>query len=242
MPRFLFAILITFVVNAAEAVPQSDIEAFAAKIETPLRAARYMVDACSPTTIAGWEDYATVRCKYTVTDKKTGATKDGLVVLLNPSSTVLSAWIMNACEAIRPSEPLTNCAQRLFRRVLEQSGGQFPVAGIVYEDILPHDGVQEAYGFSDGVTTLLQGVKHRRTEPFSTAELEAALSAQPIRTASEAAFARLVGVSRAEYLKSNPSTDVTNLNWLAVVRGEHKKAMKSARNALFEAWLAANAP
>jgi hypothetical protein len=130
----------------------------------------------------------------------------------------------------------------VFRRVLKQSGGQFPVAGIVYEDIIPKDGVKEAYGFANGVTTILDGIKHRQTEPLARAELEAALNATPIRTASEAAFARIIGVTRAEYLRANPSADVTKLNWLAVVREEHKKAMKSSRNALFEAWLAANSP
>jgi hypothetical protein len=71
MPRLIFAAFIAFVAIAAEAASLSDIEAFAAKIEKPLRAAHYMGSKCTPILIAGWEDHATLRCSYTVTDKKT---------------------------------------------------------------------------------------------------------------------------------------------------------------------------
>jgi hypothetical protein len=224
----------------ARAGPSGDIAAFASRIEAQLRLARYMEGRCVPVSLPEWASHDTQKCSYAVTDEATGKTKHGLVILLDPPPRRLSAWIVNACQAVRPLE--SGCPDRLFRRVLEQSGGQFPVAGIVYEDILPRDGVYEAYGFRNGVTTILQGVEHRRVEPFSPDELEAALVAPPLRTASEAGFARLVGISRDEYSNANPAAKVNGLAWLDVVRDEHRKAMNSERNFLLEAWLASHAP
>lgn len=229
------------IVNTHAAATEA-IDAFAKTIAKPLLFARYMEGACSPTAVNGWDGFDTERCTYTVTDSKNGAKKTGLVILLDPTPRTLSTWIINACAAVRPAEKSEACAKRLFHRILDQSGGQFPISGIVYEDLIPADGVQEAYGFVNGVTTILKGVQHRRTEPFSDAELQAVLSAEPVKTASDSAYARIVGVSRAEYAARFPAVDVTALKWLAVVREEHQKAMKSDRNALIEAWLAAHAP
>ncbi len=240
--RYLtFLSLLAFISNCALAVSDSEIASFASEIARPLKASRYMEGTCTPVSVQGWAGFETRRCIYSVEDKP-GSVKRGLVILLNPSQSKLSAWILNACEAIQPSEALFACAHRVFNRVIEQSGGQFPVAGIVYEDLRPKDGVQEAYGFRDGVTTVLKGVKHRGTRALEPADLDAALIAPPLTTASCDAPARVVGVSRYQYLKLHPTANVRNLSWLDIVRQEHQKAMNSDHNALIEAWLAANPP
>jgi hypothetical protein len=240
MYSLVLPLLSLFLPIAAMAASQSEIDALALKIEKPLKAARYMEGNCAPVTIAGWENHATLRCSYNVRDKKQGTNKPGLVLMLNPSATLLSAWIINACQSIQPAANPAKCAKRLSDRVISQSGGQFPIAGIVYEDLIPKDGIYESYGFASGITTVLNGVKHRNTTALGAEELEFSLTAAPIKTASDSAFARIVGVTRSEYKKSNPSVDVTGLNWLKVVAEEYKKAMKGERNALLEAWLAAN--
>ena len=56
--------------------------------------------------------------------------------------------------------------KKMFQHILGQSGGQFPVAGVVYEDIIPADGVNEIYCFRDGVTVSVEGVPHRGTAPI----------------------------------------------------------------------------
>ena len=38
---------------------------------------------------------------------------------------------------------------------------------------------------------------------------------------------------------ANPSAKVEGLDWLAIVREEYQRAMKSERNLLIEAWLRA---
>jgi hypothetical protein len=192
--------------------------------------------------IAGWAGFDTIRCTYSVQGKREPASKTGLVIMLNPSARTLSAWILNACSLVRSSENQERCARRLFARVLDQSGGQFAIAGIVYEDLIPTDGIFEAYGFSNGVTVLLDGVKHRRTTPFSPDELKAALAARPTGTASASAPARIVGLTRQEYVASNRGADVSGLKWPGIVRDAHQAAMRSDRNVLLEAWLRAHGP
>lgn len=242
MRAYLLTALLLLPWDGAQSASNGDIDAYAKKIEGPLKKARYMERDCTPTKMAGWNGFNTVRCSYAVTDKTTGQVKPGLVILLDPSASTLSAWILNACETVRPAEQISSCSNRLFQAVLANSGGQFAVAGIVYEDLIPKDGLYEAYGFHNGVTVLLKGVEHRRTKAFSGAELEAALCATPERTASQAGYGRIVGVTRDEYLKFKPGTDVVGLKWPAVVSGEHKKAMNGQQNSLLDAWLAANDP
>lgn len=237
-PILLFSAL--FFSVAAYAATEEEIKVFAHQIEKPLHSARYMEDVCTPAKLKEWEGFDTQKCSYKMKDAKTGEIKPGLVILLDPTPAKLSAWILNACETVRPNEVKAACAERVFQQIKDQSGGQFPVSGIVYEDILPQDGIYEAYGFADGVTSVLKGIKYRRTTAFSSQELEAAITAIPTRTASERAPARVVGVTRKEYLLSYPEAKVTGLGWLNVVREEYKKAMNGDRNVLIEAWLKAN--
>lgn len=241
MPHYLLTVLLVVGYGSAQAA-DDDVAALAAHYAKRLQAARYLEGVCEPVSLPGWPDLPTQRCRYPVTDKKTGVAKIGLVVMLNPSPLKLSTWVVNACQFVDPTHPLATCAHWVMWQVLRQSGGQFPIAGIVYEDLLPADGINEAYGFRDGVTTVLTGVKHRATEPLSSEELEAAITAQPLRTASQAGFARIIGVTRAEFLQANPTAQVNGLEWLTTVRQAYQTAWTSDRNALIEAWLAAHLP
>jgi hypothetical protein len=219
-----------------------DAGSFAATIERKLKAARYMEQECQPVSVPGWEGFETQKCTYRVKDRPAGTSKAATVVMLNPSALKLSEWIMNACKNVLPDRDRQACAQRVFGHVLSQSGGQFPVAGVVYEDILPADGINEAYGFRDGVTGIIGGFPHRATQPLTQEQTERALSAPVSRTASRSAYARPIGVARNEYLNAHPGAVVANLDWLTTVRTEYQRAWRSDRNALIEAWLKANAP
>lgn len=218
-----------------------DAGSFAATIEQKLRAARYMEQNCQPVGVPGWEGFETQKCTYRVKDRPAGTTKAATVVMLNPSARKLSEWIINACENILPDRDRQQCAQRVFGHVLSQSGGQYPVAGVVYEDILPADGINEAYGFRDGVTSLIAGFSHRATQPLTQEQTERAISGPVLRTASQSAYARPIGVTRDEYLNTHPGAAVANLDWLTTVRTEYQRAWNSDRNALIEAWLKAHA-
>jgi hypothetical protein len=237
MHRWTLILLVVTLSAAARAQSEFNSVSFAAKVDAQLRQARYMEEACEPVMILGWEGLETKRCAYNVTDTRTGTRKSGLVIMLNPTSLRLSTWLFSACAETKPQEPTQVCVERLFSRVINQSGAQFPISGVVYEDNIPRDGIQEAYGFRNGVTVLLSGLKHRDTTPIPPSQREVLLTAKVTSTASEGAPARVIGVTRSQYLKANPGANVEGLNWLSVVAAEHKAAMTSDRNALIEAWL-----
>lgn len=237
----VFALCALFSVTA-RATTSMEVEALAERIEGKLKNARYMEQRCQPIVYLGWEDFETQRCTYSVTDPKDGTQKTGLVIMLNPTALKLSTWIISACRMEFPDVALPKCSSHLIARVIDQSGGQFVIAGVVYEDVIPADRVYEAYGFSNGVTTLLKGLQHRNTRPLSLAELEDALTAMPLRTASESAFARITGTTRNEYRSAAPGIDVRGLSWLAEVRSAYQEAWRGDHNSLMEAWLRKNPP
>jgi hypothetical protein len=239
--RTAVAIVLVLIAGPALTGQPFDAGSFAATIQQKLKAARYMEQDCQPVSVPGWEGFDTQKCNYRVKDRPAGTFKAATVVMLNPSALKLSKWIINACKNVLPDRDRQACAQRVFGRVLSQSGGQYPVAGVVYEDILPADGVNEAYGFRDGVTSIIGGFSHRATQPLTQEETERAISGPVLRTASQPAYARPIGVTRTEYLNAHPGAAVANLDWLTTVRAEYQRAWSSDRNTLIEAWLKANA-
>lgn len=92
---------------------------------------------CTSISLAGWGNIPTIECRYVVQDKGGGRKKAGLVVMANPSPERVAKWILNACEAVKPTTNRQDCAQSVFNGIIMQSGGQFPVSGVVYEDIIP---------------------------------------------------------------------------------------------------------
>jgi len=222
-------------------VDPAAVEALAERLEPRLRQARYMDRRCEPVQIPRWEGYETRRCEYQVKDAATGVQKAGLVALLDPSALQLATWIAHACAQAAPEATAADCARHLELRILGQSSGHFPVAGVVLEDVLPEDGVHEAYAFRDGVTVRAKGFEQGTTEPLDAARLAAATG--PVTaTASKPAPARLAGVTRAEFKAFRPAAKVEGLAWLETVRAEYQRAWRSERNALLEAWLRAHPP
>jgi hypothetical protein len=223
--------------SGAWSASEHDIAAFAEELRGPLKKARYMEGECTSISLVGWDNIPAIKCRYDVKDTG-GRKKSGLVVMANPTPERLATWILNACEAVKPTTNRRDCSQRVFKDILKQSGGQFPVSGVVYEDIIPKNGVFEVYGFHNGVTTRLNGLKHRRTTPLSDAELETTLSAEPLNTITLAAPARIIGITRGVYKKAHPTVDIDGLKWNDVVASEHKRALSGNRNFLIETWLA----
>ncbi len=237
MHRQIAAVFAASVAFASQAQQGLDPAVVAAEIEARFRHARYLEGMCEEVTTPGWEGFATKRCSYEVVDKVTRTRKKGWVIMLNPSPLQMSKWFINACATVRPRAPARACVRLLSSQVRSQSGGQFPIAGVVYEDLFPADGVFEAYAFMDGVTVINPALRHRNTSALTQAQLEAVLNGKARSTVTQEAPARIIGVTRTQYLKSNPEAQVSGLNWLAVVAAEHKAAMQSDRHALIEAWL-----
>ena len=85
--------------------------------------------------IPNWEGYPVELWEYyTGVDIKKNVKKRGLVYMLNPSPEKLATWIATACWEVKQSVD-TLYTHQLTRFIKWQSGAQFPVSGVVYEDM-----------------------------------------------------------------------------------------------------------
>jgi len=202
-----------------------------------LLASRYMEKNCTPVAWPGYEGLPTQLCRYTVTDKATSRTKAAAVVLLDPPPEMVSKWVVSACKETSGVVDLERC-RKLIKHVISQSGGQFPVAGVVYE-VMEGDGYMKAYCFRDGVTVRVEGVEHRTTATLTEAELDAALHAPVTRVYT---YARIASTSPNDYRAAGGMVDVGDNTdrkpaWLIVVREATVRAWRTGQNDLMAAWL-----
>lgn len=217
-------------------------EDLAGEFEPTLKKVRYMESGEGrPVTVPGWEGLPTKRYTYSVKDKD-GTAKSADVILLDPSARQIARWIVQAITEVKGAyDP--DAGRKAFKNVIGQSGGQFPVAGVVYEDIIPADGVNEVYCFRDGVTVEVEGVKHRGTTPLTKEEIEASINGKVKRVFT---YARVQSTSPKMWIDAGGSADILGSDgkptdrWRDVIREEFKKAWNADRNALMVAWLKAN--
>lgn len=161
------------------------------------------------------------------------------MIFLNPTEDQLVSWVASGCEAARTND-YAFCALKLAERINEQSGAQFPVAGIVMEDM--GDGMQQ-FAFRDGVTVSVPGVTNSKKGYPTRDEIDAALQAEP--TAAKK-YARIQGTTREEYetymrnVKKTEPQPVDGLNWAKVIRDEYRQAYRSDCYLLMDAWAVAN--
>jgi hypothetical protein len=202
---------------------------------------RYMVSKVGKdVTVAGWEGYPTRRHTYSVKDQD-GTTKSADVILLNPSPEKIARWIVSAVVEVKGSYDPAD-GKKLFANVIGQSGGQFPVGGVVYEDILPADGKNEIYCFRDGVTVAVEGVPHRGIEPMTPAQVAASIDGKVTRVYT---YARIASTSPKMWIDMGGPADVMKdgkptEKWMTEIRRAYQEAWNSDRNALFVAWAKAN--
>ncbi|MCA1591830.1 MAG: hypothetical protein LC754_04085, partial [Acidobacteria bacterium] len=228
--------------NASATLPADAVERVKTKFATKLQAARYMEENCEPATRAGYEGLPLIKCNYAVRDHG-GARKSATVILLDAPIEQLARWVVQTCLLVKGNANAP-CTDKLFNHILQQSGGQFPVAGIVFEDILPEDGVNEIYCFRDGVTARVGGVPHRGTAQPTMEQINLCLNGE---VQSSFVFARIQGTTREEYRANGGTVDVGSsevgkrkLEWLGVSRDLYKAAWGQDRNELMIAWARAN--
>jgi hypothetical protein len=205
------------------------------------RAHRDLAQDCKPLrNFKKWENFELMDCSYQ--HQNTGGAKEtrkGRVYMIQPDTDRIASWIINSCQDARGTATQT-CIRATACRVKLQSGAQFPVAGIVTED-MDGDGFRESYAFRDGVTVVIDGNPHATKTQLNAQQiglaLERDLGPKLLSTASKAGPARIQGTSRVNYLKSGGKEDVTGLNWLNVVRSTFQKALQFDRNELMTAWV-----
>lgn len=203
------------------------------------RGARYMEQNCADTTFEGWTGFPVKRCTYSVRDRRAGS-KTATVILLDATPRQLAQWVVRACMEARHTSAVA-CTSRLRRQIIGQSGAQFPVAGIVLED-MDGDGVQNIFVFRDGVTCGVMGVTNGSTALVTPELVRRSLNA---RIVSVGRFARIASTTREQYRANGGAVDVGNSTnrkaaWLTVVRDLYQKAWNSDRNELLIAWVRAN--
>ncbi|PKO15051.1 hypothetical protein CVU37_13695 [candidate division BRC1 bacterium HGW-BRC1-1] len=201
---------------------------------------RYMEKNCTPTTYPGWEGFPLQHCTYEVRDKD-GLTKCAEVIMLNPSSDQLARWIVDACAKVRgvlqPDD-----LRRVFKHVLGQSGGQFLVAGVVYEDIIPADGTYELYAFRNGVTVKIEGLEHRTTSTLTVDQIQRSLHGKVVHVFR---YGRIQSTTPGQYKRNGGALEVGTDEapgplWPDAIRQAYQAAWGQDRNELMEAWVKDN--
>lgn len=195
------------------------------------------------TDLPGWEGYPVKLYEYyTGKDIKKGVPKRGLVYLLNPSPEQLATWIATTCWEVKQSTD-TTYLYKLANFIKRQSGGQFPVQGVVYEDMYTR-GYYEPYLFKDGVTvyaadsTRMPADKHCTDEQL---EFYLRMTNADLKP-NTGRYARICSTNRTQYYNNGGKTDVGDNDerrsraWLDVVRQLYQLAWLSDRNELMIAW------
>lgn len=247
----VFIVLVTLAMRASAAQPTSlptkdeaAAKALADEFRDRLARSRYMESKdVRDTVVPGWEGLPTRRYTYMVLDRD-GTAKKADVVMLNPSADRIAEWIVSALVEVRGRYDADD-GRKLFAHVIGQSGGQFPVAGVVYEDIIPADGVNEIYCFRDGVTVEIEGVPHRGTAPLTPQQVEASIGGKVKRVFT---YARIASTSPKMWIDAGHAKDVLGedgkptVKWLEEVRKAYQSAWDLPRNELIVAYVRATMP
>ena len=198
--------------------------------------------------LEGWEGYPVELYEYyTGYDSTACAPKKGKVYLLNPSAEQMARWIMTACwEASGTMDFLYT--ERIRQYIAHQSGGQFPVSGVVYEAMYKR-GDYYPYLFKDGVTVYLADSTYFAKDKHPDEEMldfYLRMRYEDLKP-STGRYARISSTTREQYKAAGGTEDVgtsedRRQEWLRVVREIYKKAWKSDRNELISAWAKAYIP
>lgn len=198
--------------------------------------------------IPGWEGFPVELWEYhTGVDIKLGVPKKALVYMLNPDAQKLAKWIINAVYDVT-GEVKYEDLEKVRNFITWQSGAQFPVKGVVYEDMYTR-GFYEPYVFKDGVTVYIKDDAMRADDKTCTEEqlqfyLEMDNSALRENTGR---YARICSTTREMYYKAGGTDNVgwgddgkRSQAWLDTVARLYKEAWNSDRNFLIYAWAYSN--
>ena len=259
MKNYFFVLILgmTLVLPSASAeqhntpLPQSYLkDSFPVLVEKSrdLLAHAYMAGELLQTTdtLAGWKGFPVKLYAYkTGKDIHTGQQKNGLVFMLNPSPEKLATWIATTCWLVKGSVAY-RYTDELFEWIKHQSGAQFPVKGIVYEDQYVK-GYYEPYLFKDGVTVYVKDSSWWPADKTCTKEqlqYYLRITDQQLKPAT-GQYARIASTTREDYKSASGQAavgdkDDRRLAWLKVVRELYKKAWNSDQNELLIMWARAH--
>lgn len=211
--------------------------------------ARYMEgqDLGEVKTLPGWEGYPVRLYSYQVSDDIYGVKKNAKVYMLNPDVKKLAIWVASTAWKVKHSLS-TDYTDAIIKQILYQSGGQFPVLGMVYED-MDSEG-QYCYLFKDGVTCYLKDDTKKigyKTPTDDMIDFYIKLTNNDLASYT-GTYARIISTTREQYYSNGGTEDVgksdsretRSLKWLDVVRSLYQKAWDSNFNELMIAWASQN--
>jgi hypothetical protein len=183
-----------------------------------------------------WEGFPLTHWRYTTPDKKTAE-----VIMLNPSNEQLAKWVVNACFETKggglSGEDLFKFSKQLCDQIIGQTGGQFPVAGIVYENM--GGGAFLVWGFRDGVTVGYSGIENEVPTQVTERQIKASLNRlTPLRYVGYQA--RLQSLTREEYIAAGGKENVSGRAFLDVNRKFYQEAWNHGRNQMLIYWAKVN--
>lgn len=209
---------------------------FQAAKANALKSSHYMEQNCtSVTTWNEWKNLPMKRCRYS----SDGQTAE--VLMLNPGPRRLTQWLEEACGEL--AENFDACVKGAFNQILYQSGGQFPVAGIVIED-MDGNGRGNAYAFRNGVTVQVAAFGTATENTVTQSMIDRSFTDAPIKTYS---YGRPISVTREQltaYAKhvglSIPTLGASSgrdNSFNTVVGDLYRQAWRSSKNHVLRAWI-----
>jgi hypothetical protein len=194
-------------------------------------------------TLLNWKGFPVRLYEYSVTDSKTGIRKSAKVYTLDPTYDMLTLWVISACRSAKGRVNKKDVV-KLVNWINDQSGAQFPVMGIVYEDIFT-PGINTPFVFKDGVTVFPKQMVFVNSIP-NAAQKEKCLHLTDSDLRSIGKYGRIASTTREQYKQAGGKDPVGNSStnksvvWLSTVRRLYKEALKSDNNELITAWAKSN--
>jgi hypothetical protein len=191
----------------------------------------YMEGVSEKVAYPNWDGFPTAKHSYKVDDGK-----HAQVIMCNADAAQLARWIVYACiEAKGSADP--TYTDKLNSQILDASGAQFPVAGIVLEDM--DAGRQAVYAFRDGVTVQIPGIENGVAVQPSVKQIADSLDPN-VRPTVAKKYARIQSTTREEYQAAGGKQNAEGLLWLDVSRKLYQAAWGKDQNELMIAWAKAN--
>lgn len=178
------------------------------------------------TSFPGWEQFPLKEYKYNI--DQVGSAR---VILLDADPERLAKWVVTAVRVVDKEKATEEAVKALCKHINSQSNAQFPVAGIVYENM--GDG-WKPYAFRDGVTVKLEGINTGTATAIKKEEIDAAVF-KDTKVLNAKVFARIASTTREQFKAYDKDAEVGGLEWLNVVRKEYQAAWNSDENRLITA-------
>lgn len=223
---------------------RDSLDVMAARCQDVLNAA-YMAEKYLGTndSIPGWEGFPVKLYEYwTGVDSRINAKKKALVYMLNPDARKMARWIVNAVYDVTGDVKYEDL-EKVRKFIKWQSGGQFPVKGVVYEAMYK-PGEYYPYIFKDGVTVYMKDEEHWKAADENPTEEQLQfylnMSNSDLKDYT-GRYGRIISTNREMYYNAGGTDKVGKDDeriqaWLDTVAKLYKEAWNSDRNFLIYAW------